>query len=55
MSRELMQIELSKELKQAVINQKLNDLIRDIKKITTRKDVVILVMEKKIIAKNSLR
>ncbi len=41
-----MKIELSKNLKQTAINQKLNDLVKDIKKITTRKDVVILVTEK---------
>jgi hypothetical protein len=46
MSKELMKIELSKNLKQTAINQKLNDLVKDIKKITTRKDVVILVTEK---------
>ena len=45
MSKELMKIELSKDLKQTVINQKLNDLIKEVKKITTRKDVVILVIE----------
>jgi hypothetical protein len=46
MSKELIKIELSKDLKQTVINQKLNDLVKDIKKITTRKDVVISVKEK---------
>jgi hypothetical protein len=46
MSKELMKIELSKNLKQTAINQKLNDLVKDVKKITTRKDVVILVTEK---------
>ena len=45
MSRELMKIQLSRDLKQTVINQKLNDLVKEIKKITTRKDVVILVIE----------
>ena len=45
MSRELMKIQLSKDLKQTVINQKLNDLVKEVKKITTRKDVVILVIE----------
>ena len=45
MSRELMRIELSKDLKQTAINQKLNDLVKEVKKITTRKDVVILVIE----------
>jgi hypothetical protein len=46
MSKELIKIELSKDLKQTVINQKLNDLVKDVKKITTRKDVVISVTEK---------
>jgi hypothetical protein len=46
MSKELLKIELSKDLKQTVINQKLNDLTKKIKKITTRKDAVIVVFEK---------
>ena len=46
MSKELLKIDLSKELKQNAINQKLNDLIKEVKKITTRKDVVIVVTEK---------
>ena len=46
MSKELLKIELSKDLKQTVINQKLNDLTKEVKKITTRKDVMIVVMEK---------
>jgi len=46
MSKELMKIDLSKELKQNAINQKLNDFIKEVKKITTRKDVVIVVTEK---------
>jgi hypothetical protein len=45
MNKELIKIELSKDLKQTVINQKLNDLVKEIKKVTTRKDVVIYVVE----------
>jgi hypothetical protein len=46
MSKELMKLELSKDFKPAVINQKLNDLMKEVKKITTRKDVVIVVTER---------
>jgi hypothetical protein len=45
MNKELIKIELSKDLKQTAINQKLNDLVKEIKKVTTRKDVVIYVVE----------
>ena len=43
--KELYKVELSKELKPIVISQKLNDLIKEVKKITTKKSVVIYVLE----------
>jgi hypothetical protein len=45
MSKELLNIELSKDLKPTVMNQKLNELVKEVKKITTRKNVVIRVIE----------
>ena len=44
--KEILNLELLADYKPGVINTKLNELVRDIKKITTRKDVVIKVMEK---------
>lgn len=46
MSKELLKVELSKDLKQVAINQKLNELVKEVKKITTRKSVVITIQEK---------
>ena len=37
---------VSKDMKQVVINQKLNDLVREVKKLVAKKDVVIMVCEK---------
>jgi hypothetical protein len=42
-NKSLLEVELSKDLKPTVINQKLNDLVKEVKKITTRKSVVISV------------
>jgi len=47
MSKEKLRMELSKDLKQTVINQKLNELVKEIKKITYKKNVVIYVEESK--------
>jgi len=47
MSKEKLKMELSKDLKQTVINQKLNELVKEIKKITYKKNVVIYVEESK--------
>ena len=47
MSKEklLIKVDLSKDLKPTVINAKLNELVQELKKITTRKNVVISVIE----------
>lgn len=45
--KEMYRLEISKDLKSTAINQRLNELVKEVKKITATKSVVILVNEVK--------